>query len=126
MNLLPDWLLKNKKIKAREDIRFSLKYGNLKIGKLYREDENFTFEYENEFKKQDKIKRIVGFSNKEKKYESKNLFPFFVARIPEPNRPIIKEEIEKKKIDKNDVFQLLKYFGRENGDNPFILEHEKK
>lgn len=125
MNLLSDWLFKNKKTKANKDTQFLLKYGNLKIGKLYREKEEFIFEYEDDFKKQTKIKPLVSFLDKSKKYQSKNLFPFFVARIPEPNRPIIKEEIKEKEIDKNDVFELLKYFGRRNGDNPFILEYEK-
>lgn len=124
MKFFPDWLKKTKKVKVSNDLQFILKYGDLKIGKLYRENEKYIWEYEEEFKKQDKILPLASFSNKDKKYESKNLDPFFISRIPDPNRPIIKEEIAEKGIDKNDVFQLLKHFGRRNGNNPFFLECE--
>ncbi len=122
MGLLPDWLKSNKSLNCSSDAQqFIVSYQNLEIGTLSYDGKKYKFEYSEDFKKQDDIGAIDNFMDKNKIYESKYLFPFFLARIPDPNRPIIKEERERKGIGA-DPLSMLDYFSRQTLDNPFIVE----
>ena len=103
-------------------IKFTLKINKLDIGHLYIEDSLWKFSYSNEFKEQKKYRKLAGFSDLNKTYESKILWPFFKIRIPGLKQPMILEIIEKEKLDKDNEALLLKRFGRRTVSNPYILE----
>ena len=102
--------------------KFELKIADLLIGILYTENSKWYFEYSDDFKKQNKYYRIVGFSDLNKKYENDKLWPFFKIRIPGLKQPMIQEIIEKEKIDSNDESSLLRRFGEKIAANPYRLE----
>lgn len=100
----------------------TLKIHNLIIGYLSFYNNEFVFKYSKDFKNQNKYNKIIGFPNLNKIYKSKELFPFFVVRIPGLKQPVIKEIIEKENIDVNNKMELLKRFGYQCITNPYILE----
>jgi len=102
--------------------KFELKIADLLIGILYTENSKWYFEYSEDFKKQNKYYRIVGFSDLNKKYENDTLWPFFKIRIPGLKQPMIQEIIEKENIDSNDESSLLRRFGEKIAANPYRLE----
>ena len=129
--LYPSWLKKNKHDSERNEkvYHFVVKDKNLIIGELYTKSENgkrfYIFKYSEEFKEQhskpNAVRKLAGFRDF-KTYKSEALYPFFMSRIPDPNRPIIKEIVEKKNIDKNDPLEILEHFGKKTLDNSFIVE----
>ncbi len=129
--LYPSWIKKQKN-KNKKEYHFLIKDKNLIIGELYTKNENekriYIFEYSEEFKEQhsgeNAVRKLTGFKEF-KTYKSEYLYPFFLSRIPDPNRPIIKEIIEKEGYDKNDPLQLLDRFGKKTLDNSFIVELKK-
>lgn len=88
---------------------------NMLVGVLYKENGLWVYEYSDQFKKQTKYRPIANFSNKEKKYVSKDLFPFFTTRIPG------KGQLKLKKEEKCDIETLLKKYGEHSATNPFVL-----
>ena len=94
---------------------YKLMLDNMLVGVLYKENGLWVFEYSDAFKKQTKYRPIVNFSNKNKKYVSKELFPFFTSRLPG------KGQLKLKKEDKCDVDTLLKRYGEHSATNPFVL-----
>lgn len=103
-------------------IKFKLKIKDLVIGCLKIENQKWSFVYSEEFKNQDTYRRLTGFSDLNKVYESDELWPFFKIRIPGLKQPMIKEILEQEKLNKNNEGQLLKRFGRISMSNPYILE----
>lgn len=104
------------------NVRFILLIDKLNIGYLYIVDGKWKFEYSDEFKLQNKYRKIDGFSDLNKIYESEVLWPFFKIRIPGLKQPMIKEILNKEKIDKSNEAILLKRFGKRAVSNPYILE----
>ncbi|MEO0585524.1 MAG: HipA N-terminal domain-containing protein [Bacteroidota bacterium] len=100
---------------------FTLHYGKLAIGKLKLENRKWTFRYTREFKAQNEIKPITEFPRTDKVYESEELFPFFVHRIPSLSQPKIRATIEREKIEANEA-ALLRRFGEHSISNPFRLQ----
>ena len=105
-------------------IKFNLKINDLIIGYLKIEDQTWTFKYSEEFKSQETYRRLAGFSDLNKTYESKELWPFFKIRIPGLKQPMIKEILEKENLGNSSEAILLKRFGRKSMSNPYILEVE--
>jgi len=101
---------------------FVLKIGDLLIGTLKFEEGEWTFQYSEDFKNQDKYNRLVGFSDLDKTYRRKTLWPFFKIRIPGLKQPMVQEILKEENIDQTDEASLLKRFGRKNISNPYILE----
>jgi len=104
------------------NMKFIIKVDNLKIGYLTSKDNQWMFEYTDDFRKQDEYHRLVGFRDLNKKYLSDNLWPFFKIRIPGLKQPIVKEQIEKERLNIENEAELLKFFGRKSITNPYILE----
>ena len=94
---------------------YKLMLDNMLVGVLYKENGLWVFEYSDTFKKQTKYRPIVNFSNKEKKYVSKDLFPFFTTRLPG------KGQLKLKKEDHCDLDTLLRKYGEHSATNPFVL-----
>lgn len=117
------------KSKGQEDVvtpkdqeaTFYLWYKDLQIGILALHDGTWSFKYSEVFKNQDEIKPLPDFPDVNKVYENKELYPFFIQRIPSLSQPKVMATIEKEKIDRTNVVELLKRFGQVSINNPFRL-----
>lgn len=94
---------------------FQLTYRSLEIGTLRLNAGEWTFQYSEAFKNQDKIKPLLDFPDVNKKYISEELYPFFSQRIPGVGQNVRKTE------NLNEV-DLLKKFGKQTITNPFVLQ----
>ncbi|GAB1449398.1 MAG: HipA N-terminal domain-containing protein [Bacteroidia bacterium] len=101
--------------------KFELKYGALPIGYLKVADGKWTFTYSEDFRSQDSIDVLTDFPDKNRVYQSDNLWPFFAHRIPGLGQPQIRSIMEKENINENNEVDLLKRFGRKTIANPFEL-----
>ena len=97
------------------EIVFSLTYRSLEIGTLSLKKREWTFQYSEAFKQQDKIKPLLDFPNVNKVYTSEELYPFFTQRIPGVGQNARKSE-NLSEVD------LLKKFGKQTISNPFVLQ----
>lgn len=100
---------------------FYLTYNDLPIGNLSLVDGVWHFTYSKEFREQQEILPLIDFPNKNEKYESHQLWPFFSYRIPGLNQPAVQEIIRKDNVETNEV-DLLKKFGLHSVYNPFVLQ----
>jgi len=73
---------------------FELTYKSLTIGFLKLKESVWTYEYSDEFKKQSDIQPLTDFPDVDKVYESKELLPFFMQRIPSISQPKVQAEIK--------------------------------
>jgi len=106
---------------SNEIASFVLMYKEIEIGTLQIKDSIWKFEYSLEFQKQNDLSPIVDFPDKNKAYESEQLWPFFSYRIPGLSQPDVKEILKEEAIDKNNEVALLKKFGKFSVYNPFKL-----
>jgi HipA-like protein len=100
---------------------FDLNLGPMRIGTLDFHEGRWTFAYAEEFKKQTAIRTLVQFPDKEKVYESDELWPFFGMRIPSLKQPSVKEILQREHIDAGSSVDLLRRFGQRTIANPFKL-----
>ncbi|MCK9616673.1 MAG: HipA N-terminal domain-containing protein [Lentimicrobiaceae bacterium] len=100
---------------------FQLKYGKQVIGILSYENNQWTFEYSDEFKKNQVINLIIDFPDPNKVYTNEQLWPFFASRIPSLNQSFQFKKIDKANIKQDDSVGLLRLFGNETINNPFRL-----
>jgi len=100
---------------------FKLSYQNLLVGELKLEFGKWSFQYSEDFKNQDKLKPLPDFPSLEKVYESEELYPFFLHRIPSIKQPKVQKEIKENNLDATNEVDLLKFFGRESISNPYLL-----
>lgn len=107
---------------ASSDTIFTLLYNNQAVGELTFDGVNWKFSYTKMFQSQTEINPIPSFPSKDKKYESKNLWPFFQARIPSLKQPKVQAIIKRENIKENDIIGLLKLFGGRSINNPFVLQ----
>lgn len=103
-------------------ISFTLVYKELTIGFLKLENGVWSYEYSEDFKKQNEILPLTDFPDVNKKYKSQELLPYFNQRIPSLNQPKVKAVLKKEKIDETNEVELLKRFGKTSITNPFQLE----
>ena len=92
------------------------------VGSLAQEAGQFVFWYSEEFQGRDDLPAIPAFPDKAKKYTSKQLWPFFQARLPSVSRPEIERLIAELKLDRHDTFRLLHELGHKTVSNPYELE----
>lgn len=101
---------------------FSLKYQNNVIGDLKFENNKWLFEYSDWFKNQNELQPLLEFPLVNNKYQSSDLWPFFLDRIPSFKQPRIKNYIEKHPDERTNTAKLLELFGEYSVNNPFKLE----
>lgn len=101
---------------------FLLLYKELEIGHLKLDKGVWQFAYSDEFKNQREILPLIDFPDTSKIYKEAQLWPFFSYRIPGLNQPMVKDIIQREKIDQKNEADLLKKFGHFSVFNPFILE----
>ena len=100
---------------------FHLYFGKLLIGILMYDGNTWTFRYSDEYKKVSDIIPIIDFSDLDKEYSSRELWPFFATRIPTINQPYHFKKIKKANIREDDSVELLKLFGKATINNPYLL-----
>ena len=104
------------------------KLNHLVIGTLSYDSKKWTFEYSTECKnklRNNEINLIINFPNRDKKYETEDLWPFFISRIPTLNQPFHFKKVAKNKVDKEDPVALLSLFSERTINNPFRLVLDK-
>ena len=124
INYFKKWKTKGQedlKVPQDETIVFELKYKKLLVAILKLEKGIWSFSYSQAFKKQDLLKPLPDFPNLDKVYENKELYPFFLYRIPSVKQPKVQKEIKKHNIDATNETDLLKFFGLHSISNPFLL-----
>ena len=109
------------KVPQDETIVFELKYKKLLVAILKLEKGIWSFRYSTEFKNQDLLKPLPDFPDLQKVYENKELYPFFLHRIPSTKQPKVQRVIKKNNIDATNEAALLKFFGLHSITNPFLL-----
>lgn len=97
---------------------FELKYKDVLIGHLEYQDNQWSFAYSEEFKTQSELAPIISFPDVNQKYEGKELWSFFLSRIPD-NVSSSSETVKKKHNE--DLINQLKEYGRKTITNPFDL-----
>src|SRR5262245_275038 len=119
-----DWLGFHKAVEAPPEVRaeFQLFYGQLLVAVLSVADSVWKFEYSEAFRQQDELRPLVEFPDVDKVYESKELWQFFVMRIPSPEQPEIEEILKSEHIREDDAVTLLKRFGEHTITNQFRLQ----
>ena len=117
------WLGFHTAVEAPPEVRaeFKLYFEDLLVGTLSVADSLWKFEYSSEFKKQDELRPLVDFPDVDKIYESKELWQFFVMRIPSPEQAEVEEILKREHIREDDAVSLLKRFGERTIANPFRL-----
>lgn len=120
---IKDWLAFRKVVEAPSEARakFELFYDDDLIGTLSVEDGIWRFEYSPQFKAKDELRPLVEFPEVDKIYESKELWQFFVMRIPSPEQAEVEEILKREHIEEDDAVSLLKRFGERTINNPFRL-----
>lgn len=84
------------------------------IGKLYKEEEQYYFEYitENvEEAKKNGFNLLISFPDENKIYTNNRLFATFSSRLPDKRRPDINKILTTYQLKKYDEFELLKRSG---------------
>lgn len=104
----------DKVLASENDAAFNVNLGKMLVGTLLYSAGIWYFNYSNEFKLQNRILPLANFPLKDKKYVTRELWPFFASRIPS-NAQL---QIEKDK-PKEDVVTLLRRFGRRTVANPY-------
>lgn len=99
-----------------------VRYGSRSIGELWLQGELYHFVYLPDFFKL-KLKPVPGLPEpeKDKVYESPELWPFFSVRIPDLTRKDVQDIVQSKGLNEKDRLGLLVVLGRETINNPFSL-----
>jgi len=103
--------------------QFALTYNKLLIGHLSINEGKWTFEYSEEFKRQNDILPLSNFPDKNAVYTSKELWPFFASRIPSEAQLEGRDISPDKEVGRNEV-NLLRKYGHKTITNPFTLQPE--
>jgi HipA-like protein len=102
---------------------FRITLNNEILGYLRTDEEGgWKFEYSDSFTNQSKFLPLVDFPNKTKSYQSEDLWPFFLSRIPGLKQPGIQKILKENHLSETDTVALLKRFGRQSIQNPYLLE----
>lgn len=105
-----------------EEAEFLLRHDGTRIGRLWIKASCWHFEYYDGFDEDSGVKPLIQFPDTDKKYKTRDLWPFFALRIPSPKQPSVRKVVEDEEIDVENEVELLRRFGRKTSDNPFLLE----
>lgn len=96
--------------------KFSVKLKKLLVGTLSYKNGIWFFQYSEDFKNQESFSPIVNFPDKTRNYSSKELWPFFIIRIPTPSQ--LQQKANK---ETEDMVYMLKKYGRRTISNSYEL-----
>lgn len=122
LKILADWLTGTKPPARESQVAFRVLLGDLEVGTLSREDNEWTFRYSEAFRSQTKVQPIIDFPNLEAVYRNPTLWPFFQLRIPSTSQPEVVRRIMSTSLGSFDEGVLLREFGRWSVANPFELQ----
>lgn len=94
--------------------KFDLLLGTLLVGTLVYSGGVWKFSYSAEFRNQITTAPLVNFPQKNKVYESSQLWPFFASRLP-GNAKLDQD------ASNEDIVTLLQKYGRQVITNPYVL-----
>lgn len=108
---------------SQKEARFELRYeapgeDEITVGYLVFQGGMWTFTYSKEYKGRPELRPIEGFDEIDKVYRSSVLFPFFAVRVPDVDREDVKRTLQKVRIKKPEVPDLLRLFGRRVVSSP--------
>lgn len=108
---------------SQREARFELRYDapgeeEILVGHLVFQAGIWTFTYSDDYKSRPELRPIEGFDEVDKVYRSSVLFPFFAVRVPDVDREDVKRTLQKVRIKKPDVTDLLRLFGRRVVSSP--------
>lgn len=106
-------------LERHEEFRLSL--GNLPVGHLSHREGEWIFRYSEAFRQQDRIVPIMGFPDVDREYRCKDLWPFFILRVPSKSQIAVQEYMKEMAPQEVDEASLLRKFGRRSVANPFEL-----
>lgn len=105
---------------------FDIYRKHMKIACLTFDNNIWSFQYTYAFKNQNKLVPILVFPDVNVTYSSKELWPFFLARIPSLKQPDIRKEL---KLDntqqKIELVDLLTKYGEKSINNSLIMIRQK-
>ncbi len=104
-----------------DEIDFELSLGQLLIGKLIFNNNLWVYTYSEVFKKQEIVKPLTQFPDKNLLYKSEVLWPFFASRIPSENQNNVEAFLLIHPEKKGNLAELLAEFGKTSVNNPFKL-----
>ena len=87
------------------------------VGRLTSEAGVYIFRYDENYNGSP----VPAFPDRGREYRSELLWPFFAIRIPPLEREDVRQEMERKKLDEEDVFGILGTLGRISISNPYEL-----
>lgn len=90
----------------------------LAVGHLAFDGKEWTFSYDEDYRRRRDLRPLEGFDDVAKVYRSNHLFPFFAVRIPDRERPDIDRLLKAKKITDPDAVDLLRAFGERAASSP--------
>ncbi len=122
LKILADWLTDTKPPASESRVAFRVLFGDLEVGTLSREDNEWAFRYSDAFRSQTKVQPITDFPNLEAVYHDSTLWPFFQLRIPSTSQPEVVRRLKSASPDSLDEGVLLREFGRWSVANPFELQ----
>jgi len=117
-----DWMKGVKPPSVDHSASFAVTLGNLEVGHLRREGNEWVFSYTDAFRQQSEVKPIADFPNPAvQEYRASELWPFFVLRIPSLKQPAVQRFLNAHSLREVDEVTLLREFGRRAIANPFEL-----
>ncbi|MBL9181082.1 MAG: HipA N-terminal domain-containing protein [Verrucomicrobiaceae bacterium] len=107
---------------AQVQVAFELRLGDLHVGTLLRDGDEWVFNYSAPFARQRMVAPIVDFPVVGREYRSKELWPFFALRIPSVTQANVQAFLRRQGRTEADAADLMQEFGRRSIANPFVLE----
>ena len=95
------------------------------VGMLLQDGNQYVFRYSQEFQARQDLPPISAFPDKFREYRSARLWPFFEVRVPPTDRPDVRQVVDERGIDSDDVFRLLGELGRRAISSPYEFELAK-
>lgn len=88
---------------------------HLLVGHLSSEQGEFVFRYDVDYTG----KAISAFPDTSREYRSKRLWPFFAIRIPPFDREDMRNEIDSRSLNKEQVIEILGSLAKVSATNPY-------
>lgn len=100
---------------------FEVRYGHALVGTLRHTRGQWVFSYSDGFKQGSGMRPIADFPDVAKRYEEKDLWPFFASRIPSLENPRVRIKLHEENVNATDLVGLLRLFGKRTIANPLEL-----
>jgi hypothetical protein len=96
-------------------------HGRVLVGSLWKRGDRFVFEYADDFAHAN-LPPLPDFPVTDRQYESPDLWPFFLVRLPPADRPDVQRVIKDRGLEPDDTLGILGKLGRKAVSFPYELE----